>query len=44
MLLFTAGGGGFGDPATRDDRAVAYDVLQGYVSPDFANQSYGRKN
>lgn len=44
VLVFTAGGGGFGDPATRDDRAVADDVLQGYVSPDLASQRYGRKN
>ena len=49
VLLFTAGGGGFGDPAKRDNRAVARDVSQGYVSPDHgsphrANRSDGRKD
>jgi N-methylhydantoinase B len=32
VLLFTAGGGGFGDPARRDPEAVANDLAQGYVT------------
>lgn len=43
VLLFTAGGGGFGDPATRDDQAIADDVLQGFVSAENARKLYGRK-
>lgn len=42
VLLFTAGGGGFGDPATRDDEAITRDVTQGYVSSEFARRVYGR--
>lgn len=44
VLLFTAGGGGFGDPAERDESAVAHDVSQGYVSAEQARKVYGRKN
>lgn len=42
VLLFTAGGGGFGDPAARDGDAVTTDVAQGYVSSDVANRVYRR--
>jgi N-methylhydantoinase B len=42
VLLFTAGGGGFGDPAARDDDAITRDVMQGYVSSDVAKRVYGR--
>ena len=37
----TGGGGGFGDPFTRDPAAVASDVLDGYVSLAGAAQDYG---
>ncbi len=37
----TAGGGGFGDPLTRDPAKVLRDVLEGYVSVEAAAQSYG---
>ncbi|MDF2114303.1 hydantoinase B/oxoprolinase family protein [Roseiarcaceae bacterium H3SJ34-1] len=32
VLLFTAGGGGFGDPARRSRKAIAADLKQGYVT------------
>ncbi len=32
VTQLTAGGGGWGDPTTRDPQAVARDVLRGYVS------------
>ncbi|WP_406317502.1 hydantoinase B/oxoprolinase family protein [Streptosporangium sp. NBC_01639] len=37
----TAGGGGYGDPLDRDPAAVVADVLDGYVSAEAAEQSYG---
>lgn len=36
----TPGSGGYGDPATRDPAAVLVDVLEGYVSPEAARESY----
>lgn len=36
-----AGGGGFGDPLTRDPRAVMEDVIDEYVSIDRAAMDYG---
>ena len=35
------GGGGIGDPLTRDPQAVAHDVVDRVVSPDAAAQVYG---
>jgi N-methylhydantoinase B len=37
----SAGGGGLGDPLTRDPRAVLEDVLDGYVSVERALEDYG---
>ena len=37
----TAGGGGFGDPLTRDLDDVAQDVAQGYLTVDQATVRYG---
>lgn len=37
----TPGGGGFGDVATRDPRAVLADVRNGYVSAEAAERDYG---
>ena len=37
----TGGGGGYGDPRTRDVQRVAEDVLRGYVSRDSARDIYG---
>jgi len=39
VLLFTAGGGGFGDPARRAPEAIAADLAQGYITH---NPSSGR--
>jgi N-methylhydantoinase B len=36
-----AGGGGFGDPLTRDPAAVLTDVRNGLVSPERARNDYG---
>ncbi len=41
VLLFTAGGGGFGDPKTRDADEIAHDVEQGYVCAEQAQAMYG---
>ena len=35
------GGGGFGDPLERDPQAVLRDVLQGFVTPEWAARAYG---
>jgi len=37
----TAGGGGYGDPLTRDPDDVAQDVAQGYLTADQAMVRYG---
>ena len=39
--LATAGGGGWGDPKARRREAVARDVSEGLVTPDFARTEYG---
>jgi N-methylhydantoinase B len=41
VIVETAGGGGYGDPALRDPRAVALDVEQGYISAERAYVRYG---
>jgi N-methylhydantoinase B len=35
------GGGGFGDPLTRDPERVHRDVVAGYVTPEAAERDYG---
>lgn len=40
LMLKAGGGGGFGDPRTRDPELVAHDVAQGYVSRDAARDAY----
>ena len=35
------GGGGYGDPYERDPQKVLWDVIEGYVSPEEAEKSYG---
>ncbi|WP_340556465.1 hydantoinase B/oxoprolinase family protein [Streptomyces sp. GSL17-111] len=42
VRCLTGGGGGYGDPADRDPRAVRADVLDGQVSPAHAAAAYGR--
>lgn len=41
IRLETPGGGGFGDPLTRESASVARDVQLGYVSRDAAHRDYG---
>jgi N-methylhydantoinase B len=40
VRLETPGGGGFGDPATRDPQRVARDVRLGYISRGAAENDY----
>jgi N-methylhydantoinase B len=40
FMLRSGGGGGFGDPAERDVEAVAWDVVEGYVTPQAAASEY----
>ncbi|KIL37304.1 hypothetical protein SD71_01000 [Cohnella kolymensis] len=37
----TPGGGGYGDPLTREPQSVLRDVLEGYVSVERAESCYG---
>jgi N-methylhydantoinase B len=39
--LDTPGGGGLGDARMRDPKKVLADVVEGYVSPERAQQDYG---
>jgi len=41
FVLTTSGGGGLGDPHTRDPAALSRDVAEGYVSADAARRVYG---
>jgi N-methylhydantoinase B len=41
VRMETPGGGGMGDPAKRDPRALAADILDGKVSRDAAERDYG---
>ncbi len=41
LVVNTPGGGGLGDPLTRDRQAIARDVRNGLVSPEAARQLYG---
>jgi N-methylhydantoinase B len=43
VTLRYAGGGGYGDPRTRDRAAVLADLENGYVSIDAARQVYGQE-
>jgi N-methylhydantoinase B len=36
-----AGGGGYGDPRSRDPEALARDLREGKVSPESARRDYG---
>jgi N-methylhydantoinase B len=42
FMIQTAGGGGFGDPARRDEAALRQDVAEGCVSPAAAREIYGK--
>jgi len=39
--LNTPGGGGYGDPLSRDPELVRHDVIAGYVTPEGAAREYG---
>ncbi len=41
VVMQSAGGGGYGDPLTRDPERVRQDVAAGYVSPARARDGYG---
>ena len=41
FALASGGGGGYGDPRSRDPAAVVHDVLEGYVSTEAARDNYG---
>ena len=41
VRIYTAGGGGWGDPLERDAARVLDDVLDGFVSLEAARESYG---
>ena len=41
IVSVSAGGGGYGDPLTRDPAAVLHDVLEGWVSRERALEVYG---
>ena len=41
VRVHTAGGGGWGDPLERETDQVLNDVLDGFVSVDAAQNSYG---
>ena len=41
LLLELGGGGGWGDPLTREPERVLDDVRNGYVSPEAAREVYG---
>jgi N-methylhydantoinase B len=41
ITIMTPGGGGYGDPFTRDPRAVAHDVARALVSFEAARSDYG---
>jgi len=41
LEIYSAGGGGYGDPFERHPQAVVQDVANGYVSPERAKTDYG---
>jgi N-methylhydantoinase B/oxoprolinase/acetone carboxylase alpha subunit len=41
MILETAGGGGWGSPFERDPKLVLADVIDGKLSSEAAQRSYG---
>jgi N-methylhydantoinase B len=43
VMLWTPGGGGYGDPKKRDRDSVDEDVAEGYVSEEAARDIYGFK-
>jgi N-methylhydantoinase B len=42
LISEACGGGGYGDPARRDRQKIAFHVKEGWITPEFAQQYYGR--
>jgi N-methylhydantoinase B len=42
VITITPGGGGWGEPTERDPEQLAWDVTEGVISPERAQQVYGR--
>ena len=42
VTIETSGGGGYGDPASRDPQRLARDLAEGLVTPEAAGSLYGR--
>lgn len=40
VRIYTAGGGGYGEPKRRDPASLARDIAEGYVSPEAAERDY----
>jgi N-methylhydantoinase B len=41
VVMDSAGGGGYGDPRSRDRAALERDIAEGKVTPDAARREYG---
>jgi N-methylhydantoinase B len=41
VIFLTAGGGGYGDPATRDTHLIEEDLREGLITPEGAARDYG---
>jgi N-methylhydantoinase B len=41
IVSLSAGGGGYGDPHTRDPQSVLIDVVEGYITYERAKDAYG---
>ncbi len=41
VRLETPGGGGYGEPLGRAPEQVAYDVAEGYLTPEVATEKFG---
>jgi len=41
VTIMTAGGGGYGEPKTRDKKAIAQDIQNGYLTAAIAMDAYG---
>jgi len=43
IRILTAGGGGWGECSERDIAAIENDLIEGYISPEYAEKYYGYK-
>lgn len=44
LEVFCGGGGGYGNPAERSQRAIEDDIAEGFLSPQEAQRVYGRRD